>query len=530
MVSLPTWLVAAALMMPGEVEVVKFTAEWCAPCREMEPVLHDLSQQGYRVTRVDVDQQTKLARQYQVTSVPTLLLVANGRIVDRIDGAVTREQIAARIRAATEGVDGRRSTRTTENADAHRSIASASRNTTRNASAGNSPLGHSPQGNAVARNSVTRSPHSQSLDATEQLARHATVRLRVEDERGQSFGTGTIVHVHDHDALVLTCGHIFRESQGKGKITVDLVSPASDRQVAGQLIRYDLERDLALVGIRVSHTVRAVPIAGPGYHVATAQRLFSVGCDRGRAPSVMRGKLKAVNKYLGPENLVVSGRPIDGRSGGGLFTYDGRLVGVCNAADQEIDEGLYAAFASIHRHLDDADLAFVYRNPDSLSPSSQLVSTGPAPRRQNPLRKKPSRFDDTPGNDVALAGFNQARDSSRRSNARSHSPRELNAQQRLAELLPESQATTRGLATAAEGDEPENAEIICIIRPKNRPNGSSEVVVLDRPSRDFLRTLNREHERQQSRQATQVRRTREARNGTRAAKSRVSAHPSNRWR
>ena len=68
--------------------------------------------------------------------------------------------------------------------------------------------------------------------------------------------------------------------------------------------------------------------------------MFSIGCDHGADPSVLRGRLKQVNKYLGPENITVQGRPTEGRSGGGLFSYDGKLIGVCNAADPEIDEGL----------------------------------------------------------------------------------------------------------------------------------------------------------------------------------------------
>ena len=44
----------------------------------------------------------------------------------------------------------------------------------------------------------------------------ATVRLRVEDAQGRSFGTGTIIDARSGEALVITCGHLFRESKGKG--------------------------------------------------------------------------------------------------------------------------------------------------------------------------------------------------------------------------------------------------------------------------------------------------------------------------
>jgi hypothetical protein len=48
----------------------------------------------------------------------------------------------------------------------------------------------------------------------------ATVKITVEDANGSSAGTGTIVDARDGAALLLTCGHLFRESAGKGPITV----------------------------------------------------------------------------------------------------------------------------------------------------------------------------------------------------------------------------------------------------------------------------------------------------------------------
>ena len=63
--------------------------------------------------------------------------------------------------------------------------------------------------------------HLVLADAVER-ARAATVRLRVHDGHGYGAGTGTIIDTHGEEALVLTCGHLFRETDGKGKIEVDL--------------------------------------------------------------------------------------------------------------------------------------------------------------------------------------------------------------------------------------------------------------------------------------------------------------------
>ena len=56
----------------------------------------------------------------------------------------------------------------------------------------------------------------------------------MEDANGHSYGTGTIIDARGGEALVLTCGHIFRDSDGKGPITIDLVGLETPRQVAGK--------------------------------------------------------------------------------------------------------------------------------------------------------------------------------------------------------------------------------------------------------------------------------------------------------
>ena len=110
----------------------------------------------------------------------------------------------------------------------------------------------------------------------------ATVRLRVEDAQGRSFGTGTIIDSRSGEALVITCGHLFRESKGKGPVTVELfeAGPNGVRvvgQVPGQVISYDLERDVALVSIRPNRPVSVAPVAPPRTPIERGDR---VGDDR----------------------------------------------------------------------------------------------------------------------------------------------------------------------------------------------------------------------------------------------------------
>ena len=83
----------------------------------------------------------------------------------------------------------------------------------------------------------------------------SSVRLRVDDANGHSYGTGTIIDSRSGEALVITCGHLFRDSKGKGPVMVELFTATPDgarvvAQVPGQIIDFNLDRDIGLVSIR----------------------------------------------------------------------------------------------------------------------------------------------------------------------------------------------------------------------------------------------------------------------------------------
>ncbi len=73
--------------------IVDFHALWCGPCKVQSPILKDLATElgeKVRVIKIDVDQNNALAAQYQIQSVPTLIVFKNGKPVWRQSGVVTR--------------------------------------------------------------------------------------------------------------------------------------------------------------------------------------------------------------------------------------------------------------------------------------------------------------------------------------------------------------------------------------------------------------------------------------------------------
>ncbi|MEF8874238.1 MAG: thioredoxin [Candidatus Thermoplasmatota archaeon] len=76
--------------------LVDFWAEWCGPCKMMEPVLEELAEeyQGEVViAKMNVDNNQKVPNNFGVSSIPTLVLFKNGERVDRMIGALQKQQL-----------------------------------------------------------------------------------------------------------------------------------------------------------------------------------------------------------------------------------------------------------------------------------------------------------------------------------------------------------------------------------------------------------------------------------------------------
>jgi len=87
-----------------ELLMVDFWAEWCAPCRAIAPTLEELvrdSNGAVTLAKVNVDEQPALAARYGIRSIPTILFVKGGKVIDQVIGAVPKAQLKKKLDANT---------------------------------------------------------------------------------------------------------------------------------------------------------------------------------------------------------------------------------------------------------------------------------------------------------------------------------------------------------------------------------------------------------------------------------------------
>jgi thiol-disulfide isomerase/thioredoxin len=522
--------------------LLDFSASWCGPCQSMMPVVHRLQKQGYAIRTVDVDREPALAQRFGITHMPTFVLVVKGQEQQRYTGTLSEAQLrrmASMIpQKAESSPAGPKKPLFVAGSDRGGDRDSNQRSpglierlgaalTGGSESAPDESTGAPrPSETDIVRANISDSPTPKFTQDPMQVC----TRIRVKDSSGMDIGSGTIIHSEPGRTLILTCGHIFRHFDDTGLIEVDVFQGDRPRMYDGELIKFDLTADVGLISISTLDMLAAARVSR--LPLDSGQLVFSVGCGGGEPPSKLQHRVTSTTKF--PAGYVeCTGTPIQGRSGGGLFTIDGEVSGVCVLADPAARRGLYTSLATVHALLDRCGFSSIYRNAAELKeplfvaePENVAAEAdgGPEDNAQTatdqdelPPFVEPdfssnlagldsvaedfaSQTEFLPGNQDqgvrtpdALAGVlalanelsNEAaaEQGGRLKDSGSPSPRRP--------FVSPNASSLRATLEAARG-----AEVVCVIRDRDDPNGPSRIVIIHEATDRFVSDLTSEVENQ----------------------------------
>lgn len=341
-------------MPPANTVLLDFYGTYCPPCRAMRPIIDQLKKAGYPVRSINVNEDPATAQKFGVTNIPCFIMISDGRVSYRTVGITAANELAS---ICQKGINDAYA------AQRKRAVAQSS------APKLNPGTSSAVQIIPVSKNKTEneRSPliesNSSNLLVPERLLA-STVRIRVKTSVCD-HGTGTIIDSRNKRALILTCGHLFREyaKEHGGRIEVDLFGESPLQNVEAKYICHDEASDLGLICIEIDHPVAVIPVAPLNYQALRGSAVASAGCDNGRLPTVQPSQIVAINKCLGPANMYASGASVQGRSGGGLFSKDGYLIGVTLANVPGENQALYSSYPAIHELLNKQRLTAVISSP-----------------------------------------------------------------------------------------------------------------------------------------------------------------------
>ena len=81
--------------------LVDFFAEWCMPCLVMAPVIDELSEKfkgKIKFGKVNVEDNQEISKKFKISSIPNLVLMKNGKVIDNFIGAISQEELEKRLR------------------------------------------------------------------------------------------------------------------------------------------------------------------------------------------------------------------------------------------------------------------------------------------------------------------------------------------------------------------------------------------------------------------------------------------------
>lgn len=90
----------AEVLESDKLSVIDFWAEWCGPCRAIGPVIEELAKEYHgtvKVGKVNVDHNPEVSMNYGITSIPAILFVKGGQVVDKLVGAQPKSNFVKKI-------------------------------------------------------------------------------------------------------------------------------------------------------------------------------------------------------------------------------------------------------------------------------------------------------------------------------------------------------------------------------------------------------------------------------------------------
>ncbi len=263
---------------------------------------------------------------------------------------------------------------------------------------------------AITKTALKRIVRKPSPPSTNPKPWETVVRIRVQSNRSTGFGSGTVIYSTPQESLILTCAHIFKldgrkqakPSEFPRRIMIDLfdgnlegIKPAKVHfleAVEGWAVDYDFTRDVGLIRIKPGRRLPACRVVPAHWHPQPHMQVLTVGCSEGHDATAWNTtitKARIQNFLQGNptyEAIECDVAPKQGRSGGGLFTDDGYIAGICNFAEPTGNHGLYATPRSIYNLLDRNNLTALY-TPAPRGADTLLADGGAArqPRRKAPV-------------------------------------------------------------------------------------------------------------------------------------------------